>query len=730
MASKYIKIFNDTVLKQTILQGYELQRQNENLGNFSMGELAFTRDTGRLFVGNYSTQDLDLDIKTIGGGILSGNKYIGLIDSRPLCHFKGNGSTGCYPLNYTSDTIDKEVEIGLFLKGSRYRQVKSAEPISSSNDAETLPFKLGGDGWNKKPEYIQKYGVYSGDYTFDIYNNALILFDKNIKLNTGVQTETGNLKETKINTGTLTWDGNKEYIIDNRDTDITNESYIRTPITNIKDPDDNISQYPIYGDGYVIMRILEPDGITIDYADKKFQDGQPVTTSEDNNIGSYQNWTHNILTVNYPIDKLLPAFDKNNFHKGTNGISLGSEDKTITLPNDIKIADSGWESIRFRPLRDYNNTDMREENPFDDITDDSSEDKKACFLTITKDGEIQYKSPKAVATNSDVESLEKTYKRKKHVIKIGDGLSLTDSTGNSASEITLFDDDTNWELSLKASDGQTSDYNFNTGFNPWDLAYDGTYVYSGNCGFSNGILVTTDSYEDDYQYTKNQQGEKVERSDFKEVITNKYENNKLTNLNYLKIPYPLHENGSGKVQYINMPFIAAINKEGDVSILCPSPTPQAIQADVEETETYTETDENGEQVTVKATYIQDIHDIYGIEEASENIDTTNRVPKNASSVILQVTHNGSLTLKTGKDFSSLNKIVLQTSNGGCNIVELPLYPDVEIYSAKTTSITIEKDGETKVQTEELPDKSIKTKSFMYDVTSSSNFTINLLGYRV
>lgn len=32
MASKFIKIFNDTVLKQTVLQGYETQRTNDNLG--------------------------------------------------------------------------------------------------------------------------------------------------------------------------------------------------------------------------------------------------------------------------------------------------------------------------------------------------------------------------------------------------------------------------------------------------------------------------------------------------------------------------------------------------------------------------------------------------------------------------------------------------------------------------------------------------------------------------
>ena len=346
------------------------------------------------------------------------------------------------------------------------------------------------------------------------------MFDKNIKLNTGEQTVSGNLKEIKINTGTLTWDGSKEYIIDSQDTNVTNESYIRTPITNIKDPNENISQYPVYGDGYVIMRILEPDGITIDYADKKFQDGEPVTTSEENNIGSYPNWTHNILTVNYPLDKILPNFDKNNFHKGTNGISLGSyqdndESLTITLPNKFEITDSGWERftdeegnaqdkrITFRPLKYYNNTDMREQNPFEDITEESPADKRACFLTITKEGQIQYKSPKSVATQTDVDDMKKELANKKHVIKIGNGLSLIDSTtGEPASAINLFNDDSVWELSLQSSEGQTMDSS--TGFNPWELDHKGTYIYTGNCGFSNGILVTTESYEEDYQYTKNQ----------------------------------------------------------------------------------------------------------------------------------------------------------------------------------------------------------------------------------
>jgi hypothetical protein len=172
MASTSVKIFNDTVLKQSVLQGYEVQRTNDNLGRFTMGELAFTRDTGRLFIGNYTGNNTTInsaDSSYVAGGILTGNKYLGFIDSKPLIHFSTSGSTGWKPLSYEENTVDpllqeNGTETGLFLSGSRFRQ----------DDGEE------GNGWNKKSEFIEKYGVYSGDYTFDIYNNALIIFDKNI----------------------------------------------------------------------------------------------------------------------------------------------------------------------------------------------------------------------------------------------------------------------------------------------------------------------------------------------------------------------------------------------------------------------------------------------------------------------------------------------------------------------------------------------------------------------
>lgn len=65
----YIKIYDDTILKQSIRQGTEEQRKS---CMFTSGELAYTRDTKRVFVGDYSNQTNS----GTPGGIIVGNKFI------------------------------------------------------------------------------------------------------------------------------------------------------------------------------------------------------------------------------------------------------------------------------------------------------------------------------------------------------------------------------------------------------------------------------------------------------------------------------------------------------------------------------------------------------------------------------------------------------------------------------------------------------------------------------
>jgi hypothetical protein len=59
-----------------------------------MGELAFTRDTARVFAGNFTNLEFKEDSEAVTGGSLVGNKYLGIIDSKPLTHFLINSQDG------------------------------------------------------------------------------------------------------------------------------------------------------------------------------------------------------------------------------------------------------------------------------------------------------------------------------------------------------------------------------------------------------------------------------------------------------------------------------------------------------------------------------------------------------------------------------------------------------------------------------------------------------------
>lgn len=292
MASQYIKIFNDTVLKQSILQGYESQRQNPNLGKFTSGELAFTRDTGRVFIGNYTDNPTDNDLKTVNGGILLGNKYLGIIDSRPIAYEQDqtSGSTGLIGLSYEQDN---KSEAALFTTNHRVKKE------SKTND------------WNNDPSFNSTYGTYNGDYIFDVWRNALIIFDNRIKPN-----------NNEINVSNPFTKDEKVY--DKLNNDITETGSIRTPLYDISN--NLMKDYPVYGNGYVIFRIIEPDGKTI-----KFKEREITSKNQDGkDIG---NWTHNIIEVVFDADNLKNSFDEETFAVNNEKFHI----KNLNLPTNSSV---------------------------------------------------------------------------------------------------------------------------------------------------------------------------------------------------------------------------------------------------------------------------------------------------------------------------------------------------------------------------------------------------------
>lgn len=126
-----IKIYNDTVLRHTILQGQESERTIP--GEFAMGELAFTRDTGRVFVGTYTEKSQSNDYNFHEGGLIVGNKFHGIAEKDK------NGKFG--KIEY----VARHIRESDFNKG---------ENITDTN-------------------------FYEGDMVFDASNKSLVIFNFN-----------------------------------------------------------------------------------------------------------------------------------------------------------------------------------------------------------------------------------------------------------------------------------------------------------------------------------------------------------------------------------------------------------------------------------------------------------------------------------------------------------------------------------------------------------------------
>lgn len=138
--------------------------------------------------------------------------------------------------------------------------------------------------------------------------------------------------------------------------------------------------------------------------------------------------------------------------------------------------------------------------------------------------------------------------------------------------------------------------------------------------------------------------------------------------------------------------------------------------------------ENGETTTITSTYKTTYY--YNINETNlTDSQKYHRIPKHANSVLLQITNTGDLSLYTNYEYNELttsSKCIINVA-AGTHIVEIPLYDGIVLYESELTELKINGTKQT------LPDDTTEeytAKTFQYYVETSSNFTINLLGYRV
>lgn len=108
-----------------------------------------------------------------------------------------------------------------------------------------------------------------------------------------------------------------------------------------------------------------------------------------------------------------------------------------------------------------------------------------------------------------------------------------------------------------------------------------------------------------------------------------------------------------------------------------------------------------------------------------------RIPKHANSVLLQITNTGDLSLYTNHLYNKLttsSKCIINVA-AGTHIVEIPLYDGIVIYKSELKKLKIN-NTEQNLPEDTTEEYTAKTFQYYVETSSTSNFTINLLGYRV
>lgn len=100
-----------------------------------------------------------------------GNKYLGFVDSKD--RLSTGATNNGIPVSLSSSN---NVTGLLDNEESAFRSYNHIKAGTTKTCEETEDGK-----WPKQAYYNAKYDAYDGDYMYDIYRNALIIFDHNIK---------------------------------------------------------------------------------------------------------------------------------------------------------------------------------------------------------------------------------------------------------------------------------------------------------------------------------------------------------------------------------------------------------------------------------------------------------------------------------------------------------------------------------------------------------------------
>jgi hypothetical protein len=397
--------------------------------------------------------------------------------------------------------------------------------------------------------------------------------------------------------------------------------------------------------------------------------------------------------------------------------------------NSFRINDKGKLSIKTDGLKITGTS-----------TEMPSEVTYSSGLTLTYKGSLTGIENGYLAVDSNGNVTPEEMKTMRISASVGDGLSIN---GIANGSIVLTDSAPDFTIELvKDESGSLS-----SGANPWGLTFEGSYIYSGVAAYATGgILASLNKYEDSYVTTKDTDA----NNDFTNVVTNLWDSTNNDAINLLKNPYPIQAHtGSVKGRFIINPCIANLGSNNTGTTITPS-AEYSTSGEVETLEEKIEVEDadgNKSTVTVTSTTTSYIHSLEGFtNEGKLTAAGKYRIPKHASSVILEIHHLSDILVQSASNYNSFNSL----SNGRDNLAD-------NIVSATTNKVSLPSITSTTnkvllralgsgIDTVEVPLITIKqdefkivgedtssvtyAKFFQYGINTSGNVLINVIGYRV
>lgn len=282
------------------------------------------------------------------------------------------------------------------------------------------------------------------------------------------------------------------------------------------------------------------------------------------------------------------------------------------------------------------------------------------------------------------------------------------------------------------------------------MSEEGNWAYSGISAFGTaGTLAAVNQFEKAYM----EKDDGNIGNDFESVVTNLWDSTYNEGVNLLKNPYPIQAHTSSvKGRFIISPCIANLGSGNTGTTISPSVSysstgkKETVEEEVEYKDEETGETEINKITTTTTSYLSSLTGFINEDTGKVTTAGLRRLPKHASSVILEVHHLESILVQSSLGYADFSSLTTERSNSASSITSGSTSTQVKLPSISSKNKVLLRATGSGIDTVEVPLITIKEESytvegsdtetisyskfFQYGIITTGNVLINVIGYRV